>query len=263
MKTLSLWYGAKQPLRLDLALPQTLTALIGPSGCGKSTLLRCLNRMNDLIDGLRTEGQVLFEGNDIFAPEVDVTELRKRFGMVFQKSNPFPKSVYENVVYGLRIQGVRNKTALDRRGAGRSSRRRLGRGQGSPERERFRSPGDRCSGLHRPAIAVPEVVLMDEPASASIPSHRKTKSDLRAQRTTRRDRDHNMQGRRPGLGFKPSHAREARRVRPHREDRTNPGKSPGINNRRSASAEQRNDESPVSRGKAGARVSARESNTGP
>src|SRR5687767_16014276 len=112
---LSLWYGAKIALK-DVSmsmLKHQVTALIGPSGCGKSTLLRCLNRMNDLIDGVRIDGKVLFEGTDIYAPEVDVTELRKRFGMVFQKSNPFPKSIYENVVYGLRIQGVRNKALLD------------------------------------------------------------------------------------------------------------------------------------------------------
>jgi phosphate transport system ATP-binding protein len=153
-------------------LPRRVTALIGPSGCGKSTLLRCLNRMNDLIDGVRIDGTVLFEGIDIYAPEVDVTELRKRFGMVFQKSNPFPKSVYENVVYGLRIQGVRNKAVLDE-----ACERSLVRAALWDEvKDRLDESGLSLSGGQMQrlciarAIAVnPEVVLMDEPASALDP----------------------------------------------------------------------------------------------
>ena len=153
-------------------LPRRVTALIGPSGCGKSTLLRCLNRMNDLIDGVRIEGKVLFEGTDIYAPEVDVTELRKRFGMVFQKSNPFPKSIYENVVYGLRIQGVRNKAVLDE-----ACERSLQRAALWDEvKDRLEESGLSLSGGQMQrlciarAIAVnPEVVLMDEPASALDP----------------------------------------------------------------------------------------------
>jgi phosphate transport system ATP-binding protein len=153
-------------------LPRRVTALIGPSGCGKSTLLRCLNRMNDLIDGVQMNGKVLFEGIDIYAPEVDVTELRKRFGMVFQKSNPFPKSIYENVVYGLRIQGVRNKAVLDE-----ACERSLHRAALWDEvKDRLDESGLSLSGGQMQrlciarAIAVnPEVVLMDEPASALDP----------------------------------------------------------------------------------------------
>ena len=98
-------YGAHQVLHdVNLSIPErAVTAFIGPSGCGKTTLLRCLNRMNDLIDGTRVEGDVLLDGNDILGPKVDVVELRKRVGMVFQKSNPFPKSVFENVAYGPRV----------------------------------------------------------------------------------------------------------------------------------------------------------------
>ena len=112
---LSLFYGPKQALHeVTFDIPdRRVTAFIGPSGCGKSTLLRCFNRMNDLVDGVRTTGGVLLNGQDIFAPSLDVIELRKRVGMVFQKSNPFPKSIYENVAYGLRIAGVNDKAKLD------------------------------------------------------------------------------------------------------------------------------------------------------
>jgi len=174
IEKLNLFYGEKQALHgitMDV-LPRRVTALIGPSGCGKSTLLRCLNRMNDLIDGVRIDGRVLFEGTDIYAPEVDVTELRKRFGMVFQKSNPFPKSIYENVVYGLRIQGVRSKAALDE-----ACERSLQRAALWDEvKDRLDESGLSLSGGQMQrlciarAIAVnPEVVLMDEPASALDP----------------------------------------------------------------------------------------------
>jgi phosphate transport system ATP-binding protein len=174
VQKLSLWYGEKQALYdIDLdVLPRRVTALIGPSGCGKSTLLRCLNRMNDLIDGVRIEGKVLFDGADIYAPGVDVTELRKRFGMVFQKSNPFPKSVYENVVYGLRIQGVRNKSALDE-----ACERSLKQAALWDEvKDRLDESGLSLSGgqmqrlcIARAIAVSPEVVLMDEPASALDP----------------------------------------------------------------------------------------------
>jgi len=174
VENLDLFYSEKQALYgIDMDfLPRRVTALIGPSGCGKSTLLRCLNRMNDLIDGVRIEGKVLFEGTDIYAPEVDVTELRKRFGMVFQKSNPFPKSIYENVVYGLRIQGVRNKAVLDE-----ACQRSLERAALWDEvKDRLDESGLSLSGGQMQrlciarAIAVnPEVVLMDEPASALDP----------------------------------------------------------------------------------------------
>src|SRR6476661_3123046 len=112
---LSLWYGAKLALKnVSMAMPKhRITAYIGPSGCGKSTLLRCLNRMNDLVDGVRIEGSIRVGGTDIHDPSLDVTELRKRVGMVFQKSNPFPKSIFENVAYGPRILGERNRARLD------------------------------------------------------------------------------------------------------------------------------------------------------
>ena len=171
---LNLWYGEKQALfDISIRFPEKkVTALIGPSGCGKSTLLRCLNRMNDLIDGVRIEGKVLFDGEDIFAPRVDVTELRKRFGMVFQKSNPFPKSIYENVVYGLRIQGVRDKSALDE-ACERSLR---GAALWDEVKDRLDESGLSLSGgqmqrlcIARAIAVKPEVVLMDEPASALDP----------------------------------------------------------------------------------------------
>src|SRR6476620_6300046 len=111
---LNFYYGQKQALSdVSVLIPQNcVTALIGPSGCGKSTFLRCINRMNDLIDGTRVEGTVKLEGADILGPKVDAVELRKRVGMVFQKSNPFPKSIFENVAYGPRVAGIRSKAVL-------------------------------------------------------------------------------------------------------------------------------------------------------
>src|SRR5512134_4029331 len=111
----SLWYGVKQALfdnSLDIQ-KGLVTALIGPSGCGKSTLLRCMNRMNDLIDGVRVSGHMTLDGQDIYGRGIDVIALRKRMGMVFQKPNPFPMSVYDNVVYPLRVDGVRDRASLD------------------------------------------------------------------------------------------------------------------------------------------------------
>lgn len=109
IRNLNVWYGERLVLGdIDLDIQRnSVTAIIGPSGCGKSTLIRCLNRMNDLIPGARVEGQVLFNGQNIYAPDVDVTEIRRRIGMVFQKPNPFPKSIYENVAWGLRIRGIK------------------------------------------------------------------------------------------------------------------------------------------------------------
>ncbi len=112
---LNLFYGNKQVLQ-DIALEiprQRVTAFIGPSGCGKSTLLRCFNRMNDLVEDCRIEGEILLDGQNIYARGTEIAELRRRVGMVFQKPNPFPKSIYENVVYGLRIQGIKQKRVLD------------------------------------------------------------------------------------------------------------------------------------------------------
>ena len=115
VNALNLYYGEKQALKdITMVIPEKkATAFIGPSGCGKSTLLRCFNRMNDLIDNVRTSGEIRIGGEDIFAKAVNVAELRRKVGMVFQKPNPFPKSIYENVAYGLRIQGINNRQTLD------------------------------------------------------------------------------------------------------------------------------------------------------
>jgi phosphate transport system ATP-binding protein len=171
---LSLYYGAARALKgVTFSMqPRVVTALIGPSGCGKSTLLRCLNRMNDLIDGVRLEGTVKIGGYDLYGPDVDVIELRKRVGMVFQKSNPFPKSIYDNAAYGLRLQGVKNRSALD--AAVEQSLRSAA--LWDEVKDRLRESALGLSGGQQQrlciarAIAIrPEVVLMDEPASALDP----------------------------------------------------------------------------------------------
>ncbi|MBX3750038.1 MAG: phosphate ABC transporter ATP-binding protein [Opitutaceae bacterium] len=168
-------YGAKQALfDVNLKLDaRRVTAFIGPSGCGKTTLLRCLNRMNDLIDGtVINGGRIRIHGVDINGPEVDAIELRKRVGMVFQKSNPFPKSIYENVIYGLRIQGVGSKSRLDEI-VEKSLR---GAALWDEVKDRLHESGVGLSGGQQQrlciarAIAVqPEVILMDEPCSALDP----------------------------------------------------------------------------------------------
>ncbi len=114
-KGLELWYGDNHALKgVSLEIPENrITALIGPSGCGKSTFLKTLNRMNDLVPGVRIEGQLLYNGEDIYGPDVDVTRLRKQIGMVFQKANPFPMSIYDNIAYGPRTHGVRSRAKLD------------------------------------------------------------------------------------------------------------------------------------------------------
>ncbi|MBN8532147.1 MAG: phosphate ABC transporter ATP-binding protein [Alphaproteobacteria bacterium] len=172
---LSLHYGPKQALfSVNLEIEQRLvTALIGPSGCGKSTFLRCLNRMNDTIANCRIEGKVTLDGEDIYAPKVDVVSLRSRIGMVFQKPNPFPKSIYENVAYGPRIHGLtRNKAELN--DVVETSLRRAGLFE--EIKDRLNDPGTSLSGGQQQrlciarAIAVnPEVILMDEPCSALDP----------------------------------------------------------------------------------------------
>jgi phosphate transport system ATP-binding protein len=174
LNKLDLWYGAKQAL-FDVSLPirpKCSTALIGPSGCGKSTLLRCLNRMNDLIDHVRITGQVTLNGQDIFAPEVDVIELRKKVGMVFQKSNPFPKPIFDNVAYGLRIQGLTAKSELTGRVEASLRKAALW----DEVKDRLNDSAMALSGGQQQrlciarAIAVePEVLLMDEPCSALDP----------------------------------------------------------------------------------------------
>ena len=174
LRDVNLSYGDNHVLH-DISMDigdKRVTAFIGPSGCGKSTLLRCLNRMNDLIDNTRTTGTIKVEGVDIYAPRTDVIEVRRRIGMVFQKSNPFPKSIYENVVYGLRIAGIRDKATLDE-AAERSLR---GAALWDEVKDRLGESGLSLSGGQQQrlciarAIAVePEIVLMDEPCSALDP----------------------------------------------------------------------------------------------
>jgi phosphate transport system ATP-binding protein len=171
---LSLFYGSNQALKnVSLAIDErVVTAFIGPSGCGKSTLLRCFNRMNDLIDGVRIEGGVRIADQDINSREVDVIELRKRVGMVFQKSNPFPKSIYDNVAYGLRLQGMKRRSDLDP--AIEQSLRQAA--LWDEVKDRLHTSGLGLSGGQQQrlciarAIAIqPEIILMDEPASALDP----------------------------------------------------------------------------------------------
>ena len=171
---LKLYYGAFEALKgIDMQIPEKqITAFIGPSGCGKSTFLKTLNRMNDLVPGVRIEGEVLYNGRDIFSKEVDVTWLRKKIGMVFQKPNPFPMSIYDNIAYGPRTHGVRNRAKLDEiverslRGAAiwdevkdRLKKNALGLSGGQQQRL--------C--IARALAVEPEVLLMDEPTSALDP----------------------------------------------------------------------------------------------
>ena len=171
---LSLYYGEKKALNgISLQIPSNkVTALIGPSGCGKSTFLRCINRMNDLIPGVKITGEMLVEGVDIYDKDVDVVNIRKKIGMVFQKSNPFPKSVYENVAYGPKINGIKNKAQLDeivevslRKAAiweelkDRLTESALGLSGGQQQRL--------C--IARTLAVSPDIILMDEPASALDP----------------------------------------------------------------------------------------------
>jgi phosphate transport system ATP-binding protein len=173
-ESLSLWYGSSRALQgISMRIPdKKITAFIGPSGCGKSTLLRCFNRMNDLVDGVRIEGTIRFDGDDIHDPQLDVNALRSRIGMVFQKSNPFPKSIYENVAYGCRIQGINRKRDLDPI-VERSLR---GAALWDEAKDRLHESALGLSGGQQQrlciarAIAVePEVILLDEPCSALDP----------------------------------------------------------------------------------------------
>lgn len=176
MKTvgLNLYYGPKQALfdvSVDIPAGQ-VTALIGPSGCGKSTFLRCLNRMNDVIDGVRIEGQVLVNDRDIHAPNTDVVALRKKVGMVFQKSNPFPKSIFDNVAYGPRLHGLKDRArlaeivehCLTRAGLWEEVKDRL-----SDSALGFSGGQQQRLCIARALAVDPEILLMDEPASALDP----------------------------------------------------------------------------------------------
>jgi phosphate transport system ATP-binding protein len=174
VKDFNLWYSGKQALfdnTLDIQAGM-VTALIGPSGCGKSTLLRSLNRMNDLIDGLTIKGSVTLMGEDIYAPAADVIALRKRMGMVFQKPNPFPMSIYENVAYPLRIDGVRDRRVVDET-VERSLR---GAALWDEAKDRLNESALGLSGGQQQRLCIaraiagdPEVLLMDEPCSALDP----------------------------------------------------------------------------------------------
>ena len=171
---LNLWYGSNHALHnVNISIPtHQVTALIGPSGCGKSTFLRTLNRMNDLVPGVKIQGSVTFDDEDIYSGNCDVTELRKRVGMVFQKANPFPMSIYDNVAYGPRIHGIKNREELDKiveeslRGAAlwdevsdRLKKSALGLSGGQQQRLCIA----RCIAMK------PDVILMDEPTSALDP----------------------------------------------------------------------------------------------
>ncbi|MBU3181634.1 phosphate ABC transporter ATP-binding protein PstB [Clostridium psychrophilum] len=173
-KNLNLYYGSTQALKninIDIE-KNSVTALIGPSGCGKSTFLRTINRMNDLIDSVKIDGEVIYENKNIYDPDYDVIELRKKIGMVFQKANPFPMSIYDNVAYGPRIHGIKNKKQLDEivekslKGAvlwdevkDRLKKSALGLSGGQQQRL--------C--IARTLAVEPEVILMDEPTSALDP----------------------------------------------------------------------------------------------
>lgn len=174
VQDLCLWYGSHQALtNINIEIPEkSITALIGPSGCGKSTFLKTLDRMNDLVPGVKITGSVRYEGEDIFDPSVDVSELRRQVGMVFQKPNPFPMSIYDNIAYGPRTHGMKNKAKLDEiveqslRGAAiwdevkdRLKKNALGLSGGQQQRL--------C--IARALAVEPEVLLMDEPTSALDP----------------------------------------------------------------------------------------------
>jgi len=174
IEDLTLHYGDKPALKgISMRVPKNrVTAFIGPSGCGKTTLLRCLNRMNDLVDDVRITGRILVGGRDVYDGSIDVTELRKRVGMVFQKSNPFPKSIYDNVAYGPRILGTRSRAALDV-----AVERSLGASALWDEvKDRLHESALRLSGGQQQRLCIaralavePEVLLMDEPCSALDP----------------------------------------------------------------------------------------------
>lgn len=170
----SLWYGRKQALfEIDMPIAKgKVTALIGPSGCGKSTLLRSVNRMNDLIEGIRIEGDMKLAGKSIFGKGVDVISLRKRMGMVFQKPNPFPMSIFENVIYPLRIDGVRNRATL----AEVCEKSLRGAALWEEVKDRLNESGLSLSGGQQQRLCIaraiasdPEVLLLDEPCSALDP----------------------------------------------------------------------------------------------
>ena len=186
VKNLNLWYGAHQALHdINLDIPEkSITALIGPSGCGKSTFLKTLDRMNDLIPSVKITGEVRYDGQDIYAPGVDVNELRRAIGMVFQKPNPFPMSIYDNVAYGPRTHGVRNKAKLD----DLVERSLRGAAIWDEVKDRLRKNALGLSGGQQQRLCIaralavePRVLLMDEPTSALDPISTSKIEELAAQ----------------------------------------------------------------------------------
>lgn len=180
---LRFYYGQNQALSdISLSIPEhQVTALIGPSGCGKSTFLRCLNRMNDMVEGVTLKGSITLDGSDIYSPKVDVVELRKRVGMVFQKSNPFPKTIYENVAYGPRVAGVRKRYVLNEI-VEKSLRQSA---LWDEVKDRLNDSALQLSGGQQQRLCIaralatdPEVLLMDEPASALDPKSTAAVEDL-------------------------------------------------------------------------------------
>lgn len=174
VKKLNLHYGDNHALRdVDMELKEhAITAFIGPSGCGKSTFLKCLNRMNDLVECVRIDGQVLLDGEDIYDKRVDTTLLRKKVGMVFQQPNPFPMSIYDNVAYGPRIHGIKNKSRLDEL----VENALQGAAIFDEVKDRLKKPALGLSGGQQQRLCIaralavePEVLLMDEPTSALDP----------------------------------------------------------------------------------------------
>jgi phosphate transport system ATP-binding protein len=182
-KDVNFFYGAHQALHdISIHIPENcVTALIGPSGCGKSTFLRCLNRMNDMIEGTRIEGEILLDDIDIYRPRTDVVELRKRVGIIFQKSNPFPKSIYDNVAYGPRVAGLRKHSELDEIVENCLRRSALW----EEVSDRLNESALKLSGGQQQRLCIaralatdPDVLLMDEPASALDPKSTARIEDL-------------------------------------------------------------------------------------
>ncbi|WP_069650145.1 phosphate ABC transporter ATP-binding protein PstB [Caloranaerobacter ferrireducens] len=174
VKNLNFYYGnfhALKNINLDIE-ENKVTALIGPSGCGKSTFLRTINRMNDLIEGTRHDGEIIYEGKDVYAPDVDVVELRRKIGMVFQKPNPFPKSIYENIVFGPKRHGIKSKSKLDEI----VEKSLKGAALWDEVKDRLNSSAWSLSGGQQQRLCIaralamePDVLLMDEPTSALDP----------------------------------------------------------------------------------------------
>ena len=174
IKEVSAFYGEKEAVKsVSLAIEaRSVTAIIGPSGCGKSTFIRCLNRMNDLVPMFRLEGEILYNGTNIYSRDLDITEVRRRIGMVFQKPNPFPKSIYENAAYGLRIQGISKKGTLDKVVEESLKKAALW----EEVRDRLNTSALALSGGQQQRLCIaraiatqPEVILFDEPCSALDP----------------------------------------------------------------------------------------------